>query len=49
MLLLLNYKRYHSTNENFLMKCLEVNAARISRKSGMVGEKTVNSSWPDPD
>ena len=48
MLLLLNYKRYRSTNENFLMKFLEVHAARISRKSGMVGEKTVDSSWPDP-
>ena len=30
------------------MKFLEVHAARISRKSGMVGEKTVDSSWPDP-
>ena len=30
------------------MKFLELHAARISRKSGMVGEKTVDSSWPDP-
>ena len=49
MLLLLNYERYRSTNENFPLKFLYLHAAAISTRYEMVGEKTYDSSWPDPD
>ena len=47
-LLLPRYKRYDITNQNIPGNFLILHATTVLRKSEMVGEKTVGSSWPDP-
>ena len=47
-LLLPRYKRYDITNQNIPGNFLILHATTVLRKSEIVGEKTVGSSWPDP-
>ena len=47
-LLLPRYKRYDITNQDIPGNVLLLHATTVLRKSEMVGEKTVHSSWSDP-